>query len=1631
MLSRKTKKSKRNWAVAPLLIGLLWISTFALWHSVSTPSFAAETEDPVWVVVTGVANVTEYLTSLVLYSTDPQSKTAVVLKYDADLNGLVVEWAVNADALSVGSGNIINGTWSAILWWEKNEIKSENANYYVILWWKKNLVTINAKLTWNVIVGWSGAKFDWSLWTNSYSLIIWWDNAWYAWSFQVYLWWSWSRNSFSDNYTLSLWTWGNIVSAGSVLMWEKIKWWVAGNNLSKYTNIFVWSDTDSFSPNVSWAFYVNAQSGFWLNTNNPRMTFDMKNAGVLVIEKNTSLSSATLVDCKEDSKGTIVYISRTSWTTNVAWICGCNGSGWVPFSIDPNIQSVCNKNASTLKCLGTVTNVDKWSVNWVMRWYSDANDGNGDWFYPYWTYGGVENVDGWDRECSYTCKCNKTGKCYHPNVENPIGWFTWSCVECTDIENKQEWILSWDGVDNCSFNCKGWYKYNEHDRTCTTCLVGERTPAKNQSGSCDRCAMPLWIVLKSNWTVDSAWTSTVWILKDGTPYFWDFTTVWKWWNKYTCDFTCAPWFRISDSNNSNNSCIMCKNWEYSDGTATSCSRCVNKPEWITFRWKNYMVEHYPEETQWNEGSLSNTTIINYTSNWSWPESCERECKSEYWFVSEWDSCVCADKNNTHLEVVWTETKCVPNVKNRVCWTPSEWNPDSTTITWSNIAYNRWWRWTWDSWEWAGVKWSYVDYSTYVSRGYVLSACEWTCPEDYTRNGNTCLAPEPWECSSLNETYVGNNNLASYSASSLCNSSFWVLTAPTKEKSILTYNSQWVFGWSPNAVEAKEWWEWWCKWEQDYLDVHCVAYVKWTAEPWKCGTSTSAPSCVLKVITSRWITVDLHKPVLTWYTQYWEWTDRPWTQWSTNKWIKWQCPWFYWWDFVHCGICDNGYTFNGYSTGDQKCYSNTRINDCFKWDNWLTLSSLNSSWYIYWTWKFTQRLNTGTFTYEPETKWSYTSDTVIQNWWWNSTCKYTCATWYTVDSNNKCIANPYKIEYYLDGNYKWASNHVYNTQKSLTSASSLWISKSWYTFYGWATSDKSLTRVYTDWQPVLNLTTVKDWTIKLYAIMRRTAYFYAYTNNTSYQYNNNENCSVNKPEITTDRPGWTFWWWRTDTSAATSTLAIGNTLAWYCWDNFYAVYSRTANFYSWISWTKKTSTQYYNSNNNYYVSVPSGFPSAVTSWTTLWWRWNAVASSADYSYSSTYLTSSAQNFYSVYRRTVTLQYNWNWWSWTGPTPSEQYQYFNSTWAVSSVSFTLASNSYTRDWYVFSGWDLWGAWTTHTWSPWVSASATITAKAQWKTQGYSISYSLGWWTNDASNPSSYDVQTETITLKDPTRNWYTFKWWTRSNWTTPQKGVKITKWSTWNKSYTANWEAVNYTISYDLKWGSVSSTNKTSYTIETSTFTLNNPTRSFSTFKWWTGSNWTTPQTSVKITKWSTWNKSYTANWDCVGWYVPSWNSCVEQEKNYVLYENKLANRTVASHAGVSPSESVRVCANWGTMQDYLRGIRDCGAGCPSIWWNEDCLIDCGYVVSWTSDFFECNNDAWNFMVTPCNTTDYAAYCSEHPWNKCYISIEDDFCDSWVIRTEQMLCGNCSALPDSGYTDEITSCKSTVTYINCNS
>ncbi len=81
---------------------------------------------------------------------------------------------------------------------------------------------------------------------------------------------------------------------------------------------------------------------------------------------------------------------------------------------------------------------------------------------------------------------------------------------------------------------------------------------------------------------------------------------------------------------------------------------------------------------------------------------------------------------------------------------------------------------------------------------------------------------------------------------------------------------------------------------------------------------------------------------------------------------------------------------------------------------------------------------------------------------------------------------------------------------------------------------------------------------------------------------------------------------------------------------------------------------------------------------------------------------------------------------------------------------------------------------------------------------------------------------------------------------------------NSTLYAKWTPINYSISYNLDGGSVSG-NPTSYNADTATFTLNNPTKAGNEFLGWTGSNGTTPQTTVTIEKGSTGDKSYTANW----------------------------------------------------------------------------------------------------------------------------------------------------------------------------
>lgn len=143
-------------------------------------------------------------------------------------------------------------------------------------------------------------------------------------------------------------------------------------------------------------------------------------------------------------------------------------------------------------------------------------------------------------------------------------------------------------------------------------------------------------------------------------------------------------------------------------------------------------------------------------------------------------------------------------------------------------------------------------------------------------------------------------------------------------------------------------------------------------------------------------------------------------------------------------------------------------------------------------------------------------------------------------------------------------------------------------------------------------------------------------------------------------------------------------------------------------------------------------------------------------------------------------------------------------------------------------------------------------------YDISYSLWWWTM-TSPKTTYTVTDNNFTIQTPTKNWYTFLWWTGSNGNIPQTWVVVPKWTYGNLSYSANWEIDSYTISYDLASWYLDGVNPTRYTVESGNITLINPERTWYTFVWWWWTSLTRVTRTVTISHWSTWNRTYIAVW----------------------------------------------------------------------------------------------------------------------------------------------------------------------------
>ena len=132
-------------------------------------------------------------------------------------------------------------------------------------------------------------------------------------------------------------------------------------------------------------------------------------------------------------------------------------------------------------------------------------------------------------------------------------------------------------------------------------------------------------------------------------------------------------------------------------------------------------------------------------------------------------------------------------------------------------------------------------------------------------------------------------------------------------------------------------------------------------------------------------------------------------------------------------------------------------------------------------------------------------------------------------------------------------------------------------------------------------------------------------------------------------------------------------------------------------------------------------------------------------------------------------------------------------------------------------------------------------------------------DPIRPIQYTVESEAFQLPTPVRTGYIFLGWTGEGITEPQKTIEIPQGSTGDRTYTANWQVIEYTIITLLEGGNAGSSEVYFYTVE-QTVTLPTPTRTGYTFLGWTGEGITTPQPNVTIPKGSTGDKRYIENWE---------------------------------------------------------------------------------------------------------------------------------------------------------------------------
>ncbi|MCI8340684.1 MAG: leucine-rich repeat protein [Eggerthellaceae bacterium] len=275
-----------------------------------------------------------------------------------------------------------------------------------------------------------------------------------------------------------------------------------------------------------------------------------------------------------------------------------------------------------------------------------------------------------------------------------------------------------------------------------------------------------------------------------------------------------------------------------------------------------------------------------------------------------------------------------------------------------------------------------------------------------------------------------------------------------------------------------------------------------------------------------------------------------------------------------------------------------------------------------------------------------------------------------------------------------------------------------------------------------------------------------------------------------RTGYTFGGWY-DTSAATGgtqyyTASCASARTW----------NKTANTTLYARWTANTYTVSFSANSGsggQAANVTATYDSAMPTIST------TKPTRAGYTFGGWYDTSSATGGTQYYTAAGASARTWNKTANTTLYARWTANPITLTWnsqggsSVANTSATYSSSAKvpmpasnpTRAGYTFAGWWTAASGGTQVTSSTALPTANATYHAHWSLNPYSITYELDGG-SVSGNPTTYNAETASFTLKSPTRTGYTFAGWSGTGLSgSANKTVTIAKGSTGDRSYTAHW------------------------------------------------------------------------------------------------------------------------------------------------------------------------------------------------------------------------------------------------------